>query len=120
MSFSFNKKSELEDGKNSPRFNEIHTGISDPSHKSNLNLTSLVWPKSRTLLSIISKMYSEKYINAEQRSILKEMIIDRDSTLIKYLNEYEITGDSLKMYQKIIDLSKNKTLRNDEAYSFSI
>lgn len=120
MSFSFNKKTEMEEGRNSPRFNEISTGINDFNQKTNLNLTSLVWPKSRTLLSIISKMYSEKYISAQQRGVLKEMIIDRDPTLSKYLNEYEITGDSLKMYQKIIDLSKIRKIRIDEAYALSI
>ena len=74
--------------------------------KSNINLTSAVWPKSRTLLSIISKMYKENIINAEQRCALKEMVIDRDSNLYKILISYEVTGDSNKMYQNILKLSK--------------
>jgi hypothetical protein len=51
-------------------------------------------------------MYNEKYINSEQRGILKEMIIDRNQELTKYLNEYEISGDSLSLYQKIVKLSE--------------
>jgi hypothetical protein len=53
-------------------------------------------------------MYNEKYINSEQRGILKEMIIDRNQMLTKCLNEYEISGDSLSLYQKIIKLSEEK------------
>jgi hypothetical protein len=80
--------------------------IEEKGQKININLTSVVWPKSRTLLSLVSKMYNEKYINSEQRGILKEMIIDRNQVLTKYLNEYEISGDSLSLYQKIVKLSE--------------
>jgi hypothetical protein len=106
-------------GNSSPRFNNrnsltevnlnnFNTLNGEINRGMNINLTSCVWPKSRTLLSIISKMYSEKYITADQRSILKEMIIDRDKTLIMFLNDYEVSGDSLKMYEKIIQLSEQK------------
>ena len=110
MNFSFNKP-KLDDSTISPRFiNEFSntTGNSEFNQKMNINLTSCVWPKSRTLLSIISKMYLERYINSQQRSTLKEMVIDRDTSLTKHLNEYEVTGDSLKMYQKIIESSLNR------------
>jgi hypothetical protein len=105
-------------GNSSPRFNLKNTSVlSNQSPKNtesnrggmNINLTSCVWPKSRTLLSIISKMYSEKYITSDQRSVLKEMIIDRDKTMTMYLNEYEISGDSIKLYQNIIKLADTRT-----------
>jgi hypothetical protein len=111
------------DGKSSPRFNfKNHSEISTQSLKNNesnrggmnINLTSCVWPKSRTLLSIISKMYSEKYITCDQRSILKEMIIDRDKTITMHLNEYEVSGDSIKLYQNIIKLADNRLNHRSE------
>jgi ribosomal protein L15E len=57
-------------------------------------------------------MYNEKFINIEQRGFLKELIIDRDSNLIHFLNEYEVTNDCTKLYENIIKLSKNH-LRNE-------
>lgn len=73
----------------------------------NLNLTNKVWPKSRTFLSIISKMFNENYINDHQRGILKDMIMDHNPQLYNILEEYEIDGDSKKMYDNIIVLANS-------------
>jgi hypothetical protein len=77
------------------------------NQKSNLSLTKFVWPKSRTLLSIISKMYAESYINAEQRGVLKELIMDYDKNILSILAEYEVNGNSYEMYQSIINLANS-------------
>lgn len=71
----------------------------------NSSLTNKVWPKSRTFLSIVSKMFNENYINDYQRGLLKEMIMDQNQDLDYILDEYEIDGDSNKLYQNIIALA---------------
>lgn len=71
----------------------------------NMNLTNKVWPKSRTFLSIISKMFNENYINDHQRGILKEMIMDHNQELNNILEEYEIDADSKNLYESIIQLA---------------
>lgn len=80
----------------------------------NLSLTNKVWPKSRTFLSIVSKMFNENYIDEYQRGILKEMIMDHNLALNKILEEYEIDADSKKLYESIIQLAdsydKNKNV----------
>jgi hypothetical protein len=53
-------------------------------------------------------MYSECYINTEQRGILKDMILDHDTTLKDILYEYECSRDKDKLYTSIVDYSKNK------------
>lgn len=74
----------------------------------NNNLTQYVWPKSRTLLSIVSKMFSECHINVEQRGVLKDMILDHDKGLKNILNTYEITRDREWLYGSIIEAVKEK------------
>jgi hypothetical protein len=75
------------------------------NNKLNINLTKYVWPKSRTLLSIISKMFIENYINEKQRGTLKELIMDHDERLLQILHDYEISGNCKKLYDDIKDLS---------------
>jgi hypothetical protein len=71
----------------------------------NKSLTNKVWPKSRTFLSIISKMFNDNYINENQRGLLKEMIMDQNQYLDNILDEYEIDADSNKLYENIIALA---------------
>lgn len=133
MSFSNHNRDmmQLESFNNSPTFNNIPifanskfnsldlsplkisdinnvVNLSPQNQKINLHLTKFVWPKSRTLLSIISKMYKDNHINLEQRSVLKDMIIDHDKNLIEILNEYEISNDSKRLYENIIKISLQK------------
>ena len=77
-----------------------------------MNLTKNVWPKSKTLLSIVSKMFSECYIDENQRGILKELIMDYDEKLMHILNEYEESGDSVRLYDCIIRLTQDKRTFN--------
>lgn len=71
----------------------------------NKSLTNKVWPKSRTFLSIISKMFNDNYIDENQRGLLKEMIMDQNQYLDNILDEYEIDADSNKLYENIIALA---------------
>lgn len=105
-------------GLNSSQLNTIELNAINPPNigsntKLNHNLTKFVWPKSRTLLSIISKMFYEHYITDYQRGILKELIMDHDPHLIKILNDYENTSNSYEMYQNIISLAKEKIAYNN-------
>ena len=82
------------------------------SINSNSTLTNKVWPKSRTFLSIISKMFNECLINENQRGILKEMIMDHNKVLNNILDEYEIDADSKKLYENIIQLANTSDKNN--------
>lgn len=105
---NYNSEPSSPENQNLGKRNSIEKIEKTPKINMNFNLTKFVWPKSRTLLSIISKMFGDKYINADQRGVLKELIIDRDPTLIQFLNEYEITSDHFKLYQNIISLSNER------------
>jgi len=69
-----------------------------------LNLTNQVWPKTRTLLSITSKMFREKMISHEQRGILKELVLDQNPNLYGYLSVYESNNNYKLLYENIIKL----------------
>lgn len=88
-------------------FNSNKEYDEDYTGNPNMTLTNKVWPKSRTFLSIISKMFNENYINEHQRGILKEMIMDRNQALNNILEEYEIDADSKKLYESIIQLANS-------------
>lgn len=45
-------------------------------------LTTHVWPKSRMLFAVVSKMSKEGLLNENQRGVLKDMILDYDARLI--------------------------------------
>jgi len=89
--------------KNNKDYDEDYIG----NGNSNLNLTNKVWPKSRTFLSIISKMFNDNYIDEYQRGILKEMIMDHNQALNNILEEYEIDADSKNLYESIIQLANS-------------
>ncbi len=41
-------------------------------------LTTQVWPKSRMLFAVVSKMSKEGLLNEAQRGVLKDLILDYD------------------------------------------
>jgi hypothetical protein len=45
-------------------------------------LTTHVWPKSRMLFAIVSKMSKEGMLNEQQRGVLKDLILDYDQRVI--------------------------------------
>lgn len=68
-------------------------------------LTTHVWPRSRMLLSIVSRMYKESTINQDQRTKLKDLIIDEDMKLIQCLQTYEMDGDRRQLYSRFKELA---------------
>ena len=70
-------------------------------------LTTHVWPKSRMLFAIVSKMCKEGYLNEGQRGILKDFILDYDQRLMSCLQEYEIGGDRDKLYYNLISIANS-------------
>jgi hypothetical protein len=48
-------------------------------------LTTHVWPKSRMLFAVVSKMSKEGVLNNKQRGILKDLILEYDPRLIQQL-----------------------------------
>ena len=61
-------------------------------------LTTHVWPKSRMLFAVVSKMSKEGVLTPEQRGILKDMILEYDSRLVSYLQEYDRLGNKDRLY----------------------
>ena len=75
-----------------PQSNRSNTGV----------LTGQVWPKSRMLFAIVSKMSKEGVLNSKQRGILKELILDYDSRLVACLSEYDRAGNKDKLYRSLL------------------
>ena len=68
-------------------------------------LTNQVWPKSRMLFAIVSKMSKEGIVNRTQRGKLKDLILDYDSRMLAFLHQCEIDGDRQKLYSNFVQLS---------------
>lgn len=64
-----------------------------------------MWPKSRMLFAIVSKMSKEGFLNAQQRGILKELILDYDTRLISCLKEYDKVGNKDKLYNNLLHIA---------------
>eukprot|EP00347_Sterkiella_histriomuscorum_P022525 403338163 len=75
-------------------------------------LTTHVWPKSRMLFAIVSKMSKEGFLNEQQRGILKDLILDYDSRLQTSLQDYEISGDRDKLYYNLINVANSSIGQN--------
>lgn len=73
-------------------------------------LTGHVWPKSRMLLAIVSKMSKEKLLNPSQRGILKDLIIENDPRILQCLRQYELDGDRKNLYKNYLNLAANTYL----------
>ncbi|CAI2371778.1 unnamed protein product [Moneuplotes crassus] len=67
-------------------------------------LTNRVWPKTRILLALASRMYKENVITLEQRGKLKDLIIAADIRLQAALNEYYIDGNRAILYRNLVCL----------------
>ena len=70
-------------------------------------LTTHVWPKSRMLFAIVSKMSKEGVVNEQQRGILKDLILEHDSRMLGCLANYEAQGDRDKLYRNFIDIANS-------------
>ena len=68
-------------------------------------LTTHVWPKSRMLFAVVSKMQKEGLLNPQQRGVLKDLILDYDQRLLSCLQEYEQSGDSEKLYYNFLQVA---------------
>ena len=70
-------------------------------------LTNHVWPKSRMLLAIVSRMYKEGKLDSISRGKLKDLIIDEDPRLLQSLQQYEMDGDRRVLYSSFLKLASN-------------
>lgn len=77
------------------------------SDSRNKMLTYHVWPKSRMMLSIVSRMLKENLLNSVQRGRLKDLILDADEGLVQVLYQYEMDGDRSKLYTSFLKLSSD-------------
>jgi len=68
-------------------------------------LTTHVWPKSRMLFAVVSKMSKEGVLSAKERGVLKDLILDYDSRLISSLSEYESGGNKNKLYYNFLQVA---------------
>lgn len=73
-------------------------------------LTTHVWPKSRMLFSIVSKMSKEGALSDYQRGVLKDLILEYDQRLINCLTLYEQEGDRERLYASMREIA-NQTRR---------
>ena len=81
------------------------TRFSQQSNRStNVNgiLTTHVWPKSRMLFAVVSKMSKEGVLNNNQRGILKDMILEYDSRLVSCLQDYDRVGNKDRLYTQFV------------------
>lgn len=76
-------------------------------------LTGQVWPKSRMLFAIVSKMSKEGVLDQKQRGALKELILDYDSRLLACLKEYDRVGNKDQLYQGLLRVAADSL--NDSA-----
>lgn len=67
-------------------------------------LTNRVWPKTRILLALASRMYKENVISLEKRGKLKDLIIAADPRLQSALNEYYMNDNRALLYRNLISL----------------
>jgi len=68
-------------------------------------LTGHVWPKSRMLLAIVSKMSKEGLLNAQQKGVLKDLIIEDDPRIMQCLKQYEVDGNRKSLYKNCLHLA---------------
>ena len=68
-------------------------------------LTTHVWPKSRMLFAIVSKMNKEGDIDELQRGILKDLILEGDQRILNCLDQYEADGQRDKLYSVMTEIA---------------
>lgn len=69
-------------------------------------LTHAVWPKSRMLLAIISRMFKEGRLDNSSKGRLKDLILDENPSLLSSLQAYETDGDRRKLYSSFVKLAQ--------------
>ena len=72
-------------------------------------LTTHVWPKSRMLFAIVSKMNKEGDIDELQRGILKDLILEHDPRIMNCLAQYEADGMRERLYSVMTEIA-NQTI----------
>ena len=68
-------------------------------------LTYHVWPKSRMLLAIVSRMLKEGLLNTQQKGKLKDLILDEDTKMLQCLQQYEMDGNRKLLYSTFLKLA---------------
>lgn len=68
-------------------------------------LTYHVWPKSRMLLAIVSRMLKEGLLSPEQKGKLKDLILDEDPKMLQCLQQYEMDGNRKVLYSSFLKLA---------------
>ncbi|OMJ75932.1 hypothetical protein SteCoe_24828 [Stentor coeruleus] len=68
-------------------------------------LTYHVWPKPRMLLAIVSRMLKEGLLNPEQKGKLKDLILEGDTKMMQYLQQYEMDGNRRLLYSSFLKLA---------------
>ena len=68
-------------------------------------LTYHVWPKSRMLLAIVSRMLKEGLLNPQQKGKLKDLILDEDAKMLQCLQQYEMDGNRKLLYSTFLKLA---------------
>ena len=76
-------------------------------------LTTQVWPRSRLLFSVVSKMTKEGLLNVQQRGTLKDLILEYDNALAGFLQEYELSGDREKLYYNFVQAANGQEQAQD-------
>ena len=73
-------------------------------------LTTHVWPKSRMLFAIVSKMSKEGDIDEIQRGVLKDLILENDNRIMTCLANYEADGQRDRLYSSMKQIA-NETVQ---------
>ena len=66
------------------------------------------------LLLIVSKISKEGHLTKKQKGVLKDLILDHDTAMAQYLQEYEANGDQKKLYTNFINLAQSKNEPEDD------
>ena len=73
-------------------------------------LTTHVWPKSRMLFAIVSKMSKEGDINETQCGVLKDLILENDNRIMTCLANYESDGQRDRLYLSMKQIANETVL----------
>ena len=68
-------------------------------------LTYHVWPKSRMLLAIVSRMLKEGLLSPELKGRLKDLILEEDPKMLQCLQQYEMDGNRKVLYSSFLKLA---------------
>lgn len=57
------------------------------------------------LFAVVSKMSKEGVLNAKQRGVLKDLILEYDSRLVQCLQEYDRVGNKDRLYYHFLQIA---------------